>query len=363
MLSCTLLVLMPAAQAQIPFASGDNTATTARSKPWWDLAQAERCGRLWCSQVLIPYITLGEDNRKFVVAVAAEADAAESDLRRTVKRRSETIVQSFNAVLSQLKRSLGSHTQSKRTDPAARDPQIKRSLQFWLISTPKPLHPRTPSIDIGKLNNATVVYVLANEKLEISQQILATVTDTDAQHAGLSKDDLAAQWKKDLQSSFSTAIWGLEFNRTFPLARPLLALAVLGVSFAVALLLTKLRRFFRRWLRTIQARLDAQDELAKRAAMAGSDFPEQGPPVPPTHDPAEPLPRMDCPQRESRLREPIFAGSPGQSGGGGHGAASISAGGSLSPSTHWQGVKISSPNRSQNLKSISGFCFARSRVA
>ncbi|MCT0219826.1 mechanosensitive ion channel family protein [Synechococcus sp. CS-1329] len=292
-LTCTLVMLSPAVQAQIPLASSESSGSAARAKPWWDFAQAERCGRLWCSQVLLPYITLGEDNRKFVVAVAADPDAADSDWARMVEQRSETIVESFNAVLSQLRRAEGGFGSSKQRDGTAASFQGKHSLRFWLITTPKPLHPLNPGLDIGTLNNATVVFVLANEKLEISQQILATVTDTDAQHAGLSKEDLAAQWKRDFQSSFNTAVWGLEFNRTFPLARLFLAMAILGISFATAFLIAKLRRFFSQWLRAIQARINALDDQAKRAAMASSDFPDQGPPAPQSPDPAEAEPQLE----------------------------------------------------------------------
>jgi small-conductance mechanosensitive channel len=274
-LTCILLVLTPAVQAQIPFASSKDSPPAAQTKPWWDLARAERCGRLWCSQVLIPYINFGVKNNEVVVAVAADPNGDGADWARMAEQRSETIVESFDAVLNQMRRSLGRFSQSKPMDWSKVDLQQAYSLQFWLVTTPKPLHPLTPKLDIGKLNNATVIFALANEKLELSQQIIATVTNTDAQHAGLSKEDLAIQWKKEFQTSFNSAVWGLEFNRTFPLARPLLVMAILLVSFVVVFLLTSLRRFFKQWLRAIQARLNELEDQAKRAAMESSDFPEQ----------------------------------------------------------------------------------------
>jgi small-conductance mechanosensitive channel len=274
-LTCLLLVVTPAVQAQIPFASSKDSAPATETKQWWDLARAERCGRFWCSQVLIPYISLEEYTNEFVVAVAADSNDVNADWARMAEQRSETIVESFNAVLTQVRRSLGRFSQSKPMDWSKLGLEQANSLQFWLVSTPKPLHPLTPKVEISTLNNATVVLVLANEKLELSQQILATVTSTDAQHAGLSKDDLAIQWKNDLQSSFNSAVWGLEFNRTFPFARPLLVIVILLVCFIVVLLFTSLRRFFRQWLRVIQARLNELDDQAKRAAMDSADFPEQ----------------------------------------------------------------------------------------
>ena len=65
-LTCNLLVVRPAALAQIPFASSEDSSPAAKTKPWWDLAQAERCGRLWCSRVLIPYIGTAKDNTKIM---------------------------------------------------------------------------------------------------------------------------------------------------------------------------------------------------------------------------------------------------------------------------------------------------------
>ncbi|WP_221638151.1 mechanosensitive ion channel family protein [Synechococcus sp. BSF8S] len=297
MLTCTLIVVTPAVQAQIPFASSDTSASAPRTKPWWDPAQAERCGRLWCSQVLIPYFTFDGENKDIVVAIAAETNVAESDLTRTVEQRSETIVESFDAVLNQLRRSLGRFSQSNAIDWSKLDMQQEHSLWFWLANTPKPLHPLIPKIDIGKLNNATVIFVLADEELELSQQILATVTDTDAQHAGLPKEDLATRWKQTFQSSFNSAVWGLEFNRAFPFARPLLVLAILAVSFITVFLLTSLRRFFSQWLRAIQARLNELDDLAKRAAMASSDFPDQASPIPTHVD----QPEEDCQDSKQTL--------------------------------------------------------------
>ena len=281
-LTCTLLVVSPAAQAQIPFAPSEDSSPSAKTKPWWDLAKAERCGRLWCSQVLIPYFAFGEENNAIVVAIDADPNAEESDLTRAAEQRSETIVESFNAVLTQLRGNVGRFSQSKAMDWSKFDLQQVYSIQFWLVTTPKPLHPLTPKLDIGILNNATVIYVLPNEKLELSQQILATVTDTDAQHAGLGKEDLAIKWKKEFQSSFNSAVWGLEFNRTFPLARPLLVMSILLVSFVIVFVLTSLRRFFNQWLGAIQAQLKELDDQAKRAAMASSDFPEKvsGDPTP-----------------------------------------------------------------------------------
>ena len=298
-LTCLLLVVTPAVQAQIPFASSQDSSPAAGSKPWWDLSRAERCGRLWCSQVLIPYVSFEEEVTEFVVAVAADSNDVNADWVRMAEQRSETIVESFNAVLTQVRRSLGRFSQSKPMDWSKLGLEQANSLQFWLVSTPKPLHPLTPKVEISTLNNAIVVLVLANEKLELSQQILATVTSTDAQHAGLSKDDLAIKWKNDLQSSFNSAVWGLEFNRTFPFARPLLVIVILLVCFIVVLLFTSLRRFFRQWLRVIQARLNELDDQAKRAAMDSADFPEQVSGTPAHGDPAS----TDAEEKDAGLQD------------------------------------------------------------
>lgn len=275
MITCSLIVAAPAVQAQIPFTSSGSTANAPRTKPWWDPARAERCGRLWCSQVLIPYFAFGRENENIVVTIAANPNETESDFTQAVEQRSETISESFNAVLTQLRRSLGRFNQSNKIDWSELGSHQKHSIWFWLVTTPKPLHPQIPRIEVGRLNNATVIVVLANEGLELSQQILATVTDTDAQHAGLKKENLGNQWKQTLLSSLNMAMWGLEFNRSFPFARPILVLLTLVIGLITVFLLTSLRRLFRHRLRAIRVRLNELDDQAKRAAMASTDFPEQ----------------------------------------------------------------------------------------
>ena len=143
-LTCMLLLVTPAVQAQIPFAASQDSSPAADTKPWWDLARAERCGRLWCSKILLPYVAFGKNNTGMVVAIDADANANESELARTVEQRSETIVESFNAVLNQLRRTIGRFSQSKPMDWSKLDLQQTYSLQFWLVTTPKPLHPLTP---------------------------------------------------------------------------------------------------------------------------------------------------------------------------------------------------------------------------
>ncbi|NQV10994.1 MAG: mechanosensitive ion channel family protein [Cyanobacteria bacterium] len=261
--------------AQLPFSGGESSVTTTSAKQWWDPRQAERCGRRWCSQVVIPYLSSEGTNTRLVVVVQVEPNTTENEVIETVERRSDTIEQSFSAVVAQLRRSA-----KQWAEPRDRDGIDQSSVQskvpgFWWVTTPKPVNRATPSIEIGKQNNATVVFTVADRNIDLSQQIIATITDVDADHAGTTTQELAEKWKSDLRVSLNGAVWGVAFDARYPLGRPILAVGFTTVAFTAFLLLSSLSRLLRDRIRAIQSSLNQLESAAKQAVM-NSDGPPQG---------------------------------------------------------------------------------------
>ncbi|MCT0205731.1 mechanosensitive ion channel family protein [Synechococcus sp. CS-602] len=263
------------AHAQLPLSGGESSVTTTSAKQWWDPRQAQRCGRRWCSRVVIPYISSERTDARLIVAVQLEPNTTEDEVIETVERRSDTIEQSFSAVVAQLRRSTKQWAEPGDRHGVDQSPVEGKAPVFWLVTTPKPVNKATPSIEIGKQNNATVVFAVADRDIDLSQQIIATITDVDADNAGTTTQELAEKWKEDLRASLNGAVWGVAFDARYPLGRPILAAGFTAVAFTAFVLLSSLSRLLRDRIRAIQSSLNQLESAAKQAAM-NPDGPPQG---------------------------------------------------------------------------------------
>lgn len=53
----------------------------------------------------------------------------------------------------------------------------RKDLEFWLSQRKtKPLHPLTPVVDIGYENNQTVIFIVVEPELRVTQQTLMTIS-------------------------------------------------------------------------------------------------------------------------------------------------------------------------------------------
>jgi hypothetical protein len=108
---------------------------------------------------------------------------------------------------------------------------------------------------VGVQNNQTVVYIPSQPDLGLAQQPIATVTEVDARANGKTVADLAREWQTNLRLSLSTALWGHEFDRQYPLARTVFAIAIAAIVWLGCWIL----HWIHKPLRSRSIRLNQQD--------------------------------------------------------------------------------------------------------
>lgn len=284
---------LPPSLAQIAPAKPDTPSEAVSVAPWWDLSKAYACGRLLCSDVAFPSVLpplKGMD--PMVLTVQPTPDASLEATRALVEARSRTVRVGVEGIIEQLRRrELPLHRDGMPSDTAPKDVAIadakderrtwlrSRFPSFWLITTAKPLHPDTPKVEVGIRNDQTVIFLAPNTKEKLGQVTIVTVTEPDARHAGVPMEELAQRWRQSLRVVFSEALWGMEFNRHYPLARQLIAVAILTLSAGVVLVvlliykrLRRLRHRLRSLLRSIEiTQRDEANEAFGKAVAAPVD--------------------------------------------------------------------------------------------
>lgn len=266
------LLLLPAAggvlsspvQAQVPLPGAappkpSASDITSPRENWWEPGQAYACGRNWCSHVVITYRPLPPPQKRIVVAVAVNAESPDEEARAAVELRSQAIVDSIVNLVSRLRNQKGS-------EGTAAAPARPSSPAAWFFWNQKPLHPRTPGLEVGIENNQTVIYVVGDAARAIAQQTLATVTGTDASQAGVGIPQLAGRWRDSVRLAISDALWGIDFDRRHPLARQMLVLAFVLAGGLVLLLLIR----FGRALDGIQRRVRHLQQQRERSSQEGA---------------------------------------------------------------------------------------------
>ncbi|WP_216900763.1 mechanosensitive ion channel domain-containing protein [Synechococcus sp. CCY 9618] len=272
LLALLLGLALPAAWAQGVSPPQDKSPAAFTAAPWWDLSKAYACGRLLCSEVALPAVLShfrGVDPMVLTIQPAPQASLGSQ--RALVEARSRTVRVGVDGIVQQLWR-------RRKRQPRAEEAS---SLLFWSITTTKPLHPDTPRVEVGVRNDQMVVFLAPNETEKLSQVTIVTVTEPDARHAGESMQELAERWGQTLRLVFSEALWGMDFNARYPLARQLLSLVILTLTGGVVLVgiqiykrLRRLRHRLRRLLQTIQtSRREEANEAFTMSVATHADGP------------------------------------------------------------------------------------------
>jgi small conductance mechanosensitive channel len=147
-------------------------------------------------------------------------------------------------------------------------------------------------VEVGIRNVQMVIFLAPETEEKLGQVTIVTVTEPDATHAGVPMEELAQRWRQTLRLTFSEALWGMEFNRLYPLARQLIVVAILMLAGALELVvlliskrLPRLRHRVHRLLRTIEITQHDEASEAYGRTMASSAEGEEpaaassGPPV------------------------------------------------------------------------------------
>ncbi|WP_150882238.1 mechanosensitive ion channel family protein [Synechococcus sp. RSCCF101] len=239
----------------------------AEVRPWWDPGKAHRCGRLWCSSVVLPYVLRGPHADSIVVAVEGTLQDSQSDLARAAERRSDTVRFTFEAVVEQLRRWPQPQLLAAAEEADTAAGRSSTGLRFWWYRRPNPLHPLTPRLAVGVKNDSTVVFVVADPDLGLASRTLVTVTAPDATHAGLPLDQLAERWRERLEVNLSEALWGLSFDARFPAGRLLVMALPLLLGLGGVLLLGLLASRLRQLRGRVQQLRRSLDRTAREQAL------------------------------------------------------------------------------------------------
>ena len=132
-----------------------------------------------------------------------------------------------------------------------------------LIQPRAELHPSTPRVEVGIENDQTVVFL--PDQAGLQQQTLVTVNEFDALHNGQPKENLAMDWRANIRDGFSHTLWERSFDRQYPWARPLVAIAIIILAVVLTGLIEGGRRRLRRRGRTLSRRLKASEKELKKS--------------------------------------------------------------------------------------------------
>jgi hypothetical protein len=223
---------------------------TLLKPPPWDLNQAYACGRFWCSNVYIY-----DDNRRIqrvllrieralltpelTLATFKELDQTNIEVAQILEQRARLVQQVFNKIVRRI-------TENQPTFDISDIPNwkfwIPTSLKdVWGSTTPKPLHPGTPQIEIGTKNQQTVIFIPDQFDLGIASQSIVTVTDIDARANGATVEELAKIWQETIIISLSNALWGYEFDRQYPIGRWIISIIVMIIGLILVWLIEIVR--------------------------------------------------------------------------------------------------------------------------
>ncbi|MEO0349322.1 MAG: mechanosensitive ion channel family protein [Cyanobacteria bacterium P01_A01_bin.15] len=225
-----------------------NSATPTETTLGWRPNAERSCGRLVCSDVYL----YGSPGASFTVAgPAADPEAA----GLSVETRAQLVQRSFREVLRV-------QQQQPSVQAALLDVETR-----WvdLIQPRAELHPSTPRVEVGIENDQTVVFLPDQPESGLQQQTLVTVNEFDALHNGQQKERLAMDWRANILDGFSHTLWEHSFDRQYPWARPLVAIAIVILAVVLTGLIEGGRRRLRRRRRTLNKRLKASEKELKKS--------------------------------------------------------------------------------------------------
>ena len=252
----------PFVNAQIPFVTqlektDDNSFPET---PAWDLNKAYACGKYWCSDIYF-YGNKLFDRDSITVALPRSLDKKSQEIALDIEQRAKFIQNIFQQIFTQIERS----------GKLQKDYQ-KYNWRFWLLEKDKPTHPLTPIVKVGAENNQTVIYIIDHSAINRPSQTLMTVTMIDGQANGLAQQELAQQWRTEVEESLNEAIWGLQMDLQRPFIRFQLAIAIAVLAIILVLLSEKLKDTGKTWNKELEKQLkEIQENLAPTPEGSSSE--------------------------------------------------------------------------------------------
>lgn len=273
LLTFTLTVSwVPAAFGQRPFFP--TVESPQSEEPIFDwFNRSYQCGNLRCSNVWFhgtPTLTVASlpptltEDGNANISVQQRAKKIEINLKQILKA-------TLNSAETQPRQATGETSDKPEVEPTiVPDPleliKNRPTASETEEADKSDLHPATPLIEVGILNNQTVIFV--PKQPGIPRQTLLTVTESDA-IANFQSDpeELAIMWRDRLRSEFSNAIQERQDISNNPLQRPLIisSIAVGVIILTLALLwlqkrLGKKERELKKQLNDFKKSLAAETE-------------------------------------------------------------------------------------------------------
>ncbi|MGK7886415.1 MAG: mechanosensitive ion channel family protein [Crocosphaera sp.] len=255
----------PVAVGQFPFTVASANTPIRSETPWWDPNKAQRCGRLWCSEVHL----FGGLDKVFKVAVTPDALDDPNDAPSTVEDRARQVESIYNSIYDRVRQS-----ELMFQDNVIKSPfgAIANWQNLFFNRDNLGRHPATPKIEIGIRNNQTVVFVPRQLDLGLSAQTIVTVNRADRLHQGKLIEDIAKEWRFLISESLNEALWAYEIDYYYPFARLGVAIAILFIVAVPILILGIIRHLLKIWNRHLRGQLRAlQESLTVDAEALSSD--------------------------------------------------------------------------------------------
>ncbi|MEB3211707.1 MAG: mechanosensitive ion channel family protein [Leptolyngbyaceae bacterium] len=324
LLACGLVVLLAApgtAQQLSPILLPTNHET--QKVLGWNPNQAYECGRLLCSDVILP----GTMSSSFTLAQQLNPGDSRDELEVTVEERAnliENIVASIQRTMLEQRRMAwieGESSLPQRDRHFYQNrimTQIRQRTAELLSGRTRPdadleLHPDTPAVEVGIRNNQMVVFIPEQAEYGLPQQTIVTVTEPDLLHAGiriprndsieangsqgdvsgsenagsssadmnslvtnedLAKQYLAQRWRMTIRQRLSDALWGQDHDWQYPHDRFGVAVAIVSVAIGLIFGVDWLQNLLRGRRRQLKQRSkQLQQALMKNRESAAMEGP------------------------------------------------------------------------------------------
>ena len=259
------LIWSPVAVGQFPLTVASANTPIGSETPWWDPNKAQRCGRLWCSEVHL----FGGLDKVFKVAVTPDAVEDPNDAPSTVEERARQVENIYNSIYNRVRQSELMFQENVITSPFG---AISNWQNLFFNRDELGIHPATPKIEIGIRNNQTVVFVPRQLELGLSAQTIVTVNRADSLHQGKLIEDIAKEWRLLIFESINESLWAYEIDYYYPFARFGVALAILLIVAVPVLILAVIRHLLKIWNRHLRSQLRVlQESLTVDAEALSSD--------------------------------------------------------------------------------------------
>ncbi len=253
----------PAAFGQFPFFP--TLESSQNEEPVFDFFNRPyQCGNLRCSNVWF--------NGQILLKVASLPPTLteNENANISVQQRARKIEINLQQILKATLQSSGETSEKSEAEPTI-IPDPLELIKSSSTAEKSQLEPATPPLEVGTLNNQTVIFI--PKQPGIPRQAILTVTEPDAiANFKSTPEELAVAWRDRLRQAFSNAIKERQQILKNPLQRPLIILAIAAVLITLSSALLWLQKRLSNKDRELKKQLnDFKKSLAAETESVASE--------------------------------------------------------------------------------------------